>query len=121
MMDWAKIRHFTENEFACKCGCEKNNINMQLVAALDMARKDAGIPIRISSGCRCKAHNARVGGVPDSAHVGGYAVDIQITNSADRIRIVKALMRYFDRIGIDKQFVHVDIDPSKPGPAMWVY
>ena len=121
MMDWAKIRHFTEDEFACKCGCGKNNINMQLVAALDMARKDAGIPIRISSGCRCKAHNARVGGVPDSAHVGGYAVDIQITNSADRLRIVKALMRYFDRIGIDKQFVHVDIDPSKPGPAMWVY
>lgn len=121
MMDWSKIRHFKEDEFACRCGCGYNAINAQLVAALDLARKDAGIGFSISSGCRCKEHNKRVGGVADSAHVHGFAVDIQVNNSAHRLRVVKALVRYFDRIGIDKNFIHVDIDPSKHGPAMWVY
>lgn len=121
MMDWSKIRYFKPEEFACRCGCGYDAINPQLVAALDMARKDAGIGFTVSSGCRCKDHNKRVGGVADSSHVHGYAVDIQVNNSAHRLRVVKALVRYFDRIGIDKNFIHVDIDPNKPGPAMWVY
>ena len=120
-MDWSKIRYFRPEEFACRCGCGYDAINPQLVAALDMARKDAGIGFTVSSGCRCKGHNAHVGGVADSAHVKGFAVDIQVKNSAHRIKVVKALVRYFDRIGIDKNFIHVDIDPNKPGPAMWVY
>lgn len=37
-MDWSKVKFFKENEFACKCGCGFNNINPQLVLALDMAR-----------------------------------------------------------------------------------
>jgi hypothetical protein len=44
-----------------------------------------------------------------------------VRNSADRLRIIKALTRYFDRIGLDRNFLHVDIDPSKPGPALWLY
>ena len=120
-MDWTKVRYFKEEEFACKCGCGYNVINPQLVMALDMARRDVGIPFTVSSGCRCKAHNKRSGGVPDSSHVTGYAVDIQVKDSSHRFRVVKALLRYFDRIGVDKQFIHVDIDPTKPTPSMWVY
>jgi len=120
-MDWSKIKYFRPDEFSCRCGCGLNNINEQLVGALDMARKDAGIAFGISSGCRCATHNRHVGGVADSAHVGGFAVDIQVRNSADRLRIIKALTRYFDRIGLDRNFLHVDIDPSKPGPALWLY
>jgi uncharacterized protein YcbK (DUF882 family) len=120
-MDWSKIKHFNPEEFTCRCGCGLNNINLQLVGALDMARKDAGVPFTISSGCRCSTHNRHIGGVSDSAHVGGYAVDIQVRNSAERLRVLKSLVRYFDRIGMDRNFIHVDIDPSKPGPALWLY
>ena len=28
--------------------------------------------------------------------------------------VLKALMRYFDRVGVDKNFIHVDNDPDKP-------
>ena len=120
-MDWTKIRNFKEHEFACKCGCGYNVINPQLVMALDMARRDAKVPFTITSGCRCKKHNARVGGVGDSSHVKGYAVDIAVQDSGHRMAVLKALMRYFDRIGIDKNFIHVDNDPDKPTGVLWVY
>lgn len=121
MMDWGKIKYFKLSEFACKCGCGQNNISEQLVMAIDMARRDAGVPFTVASGCRCAKHNKMVGGVDDSSHVLGFAVDIQVRNSADRLKVVKALLRYFDRIGIAKNFIHIDIDHNKPSPVMWVY
>ena len=120
-MDWTKVRNFKEHEFACKCGCGYNAINPQLVMALDMARKDSKVPFAITSGCRCKTHNVRVGGVDDSSHVKGFAVDIAVQGSGHRMAVLKALMRYFDRIGIDKNFIHVDNDPDKPTGVLWVY
>ena len=121
MKGWEKVKFFKENEFACKCGCGFNPINMQLVLALDMARKDAGVPFSVSSGCRCAAHNKRVGGVSDSAHTKGLAVDVSVVNSEQRYVVIRALLRYFTRIGVDKHFIHVDMDSSKPNPSMWVY
>lgn len=120
-MDWSKVRNFKESEFACKCGCGYNVINPQLVMALDMARKEAKVPFTISSGCRCKNHNATVGGVDDSAHVRGHAADIAVRGSAHRMAVLRALLRYFDRIGVDKNFIHVDNDPDKPASVLWVY
>ena len=120
-MDWTKVKHFKEAEFTCKCGCGRNNINQQLVMALDMARKEARVPFTVSSGCRCKNHNSRVGGEIDSAHLSGHAVDIAVQGSKHRMAVVKALMRYFDRIGVDKNFIHVDNDPDKPTGVLWVY
>ena len=120
-MDWSKVRNFKESEFACKCGCGYNVINPQLVMALDMARKEAKVPFTISSGCRCKNHNATVGGVDDSAHVRGHAADIVVQGSAHRMAVLRALLRYFDRVGVDKNFIHVDNDPDKPTSVLWVY
>jgi uncharacterized protein YcbK (DUF882 family) len=120
-VDWSKVKFFKENEFACKCGCGFNNINPQLVLALDMARRDAGVPFSVSSGCRCEKHNKRVGGVSDSAHTKGLAVDVSVANSEQRYVAVRALLRYFTRIGVDKHFIHVDVDSEKVSPSMWVY
>ena len=77
-----------------------------------------GKPIHITSGVRCKEHNAspRVGGLEDSAHLKGKAVDISCTNSTDRHRLVQFLMyasEDINRIGIADSFVHIDIDSFK--------
>lgn len=89
---------------------------------LSQARAYAKIPFVITSGYRSKAHNARVGGVPNSAHRTGHAADIRARTSTDRAMIVKSLFDAgFNRIGIGNSFVHVDDDPSKSPMVMWLY
>lgn len=46
------------------------------VNLLQPIRDDVGRPIRVNSGYRSPALNAAVGGVKNSAHLTGYAVDI---------------------------------------------
>ena len=120
-MDWSKIRHFKPKEFCCKCGCGGCDVHPQLVAALDLARSKAGVPFKINSGFRCQKHNKNVGAKPTSSHTLGLAVDIAYANGSQGIKILKALTPYFDRIGVGKDFIHVDIDPDKPSPVMWTY
>ena len=82
---------------------------------LDEARALAGIPFSLSSAFRCAKHNKAVGGVADSAHTHGYAVDIKCTSSHYRFRIISALLEAgFRRIEAGPTWVHVDHDPAKP-------
>jgi zinc D-Ala-D-Ala carboxypeptidase len=116
-----KYRYFNEDEFTCKCGCNTNNISSKLIERLDNARHIAGVPFAINSGCRCQKHNKRVGGSPTSSHLNGTAVDIKVSSSKDKYKILTALMlEGFDRIGIAKTFIHVDID-DKPKQLIWSY
>lgn len=111
--------HFNDTEFTCRCGCGTNNISRLLVDKLERARVACGCKFIITSGTRCEKHNAKVGGVKNSAHVKGYAVDIALDDN-DRVAILQALRKEFNRIGVAKNFVHVDIDPSLP-IAEWRY
>jgi uncharacterized protein YcbK (DUF882 family) len=120
-MDEFKAIHFKKSEFTCRCGCGKNNIDQSLVSRLDEVREIFGAPIVISSGCRCEKHNAAEGGVHDSAHVLGLAADIRVTDSAVRFHLLSILMHRFERIGIAKTFIHVDVDQTKPRQVAWLY
>jgi uncharacterized protein YcbK (DUF882 family) len=91
------------------------------VAILDEVRRKYEHRIVITSGCRCEAHNADVGGKPGSAHTKGFAVDIKCGSSLERARLLPLLQQYFSRIGIAKTFIHVDIDPDLPRDVTWVY
>lgn len=75
---WNDIKHFKKSEFTCKCGCGMNNINLKLVKILEEIRNHFGQAVVITSGCRCKKHNADVGGVQGSRHVLGKASDIYV-------------------------------------------
>lgn len=115
------MKHFKMGEFACSC-CGEVDMDDTLLGMLNEARETAGVPFVITSGFRCEEHNANVGGTKGSAHTLGYAVDIAATNSRNRLVIVQALLKAgFNRIGIAKTFVHVDVDESKPQNVMWVY
>lgn len=70
------MRYFKPDEFSCKCGkCGLGFFKMQqeFLGRLDHARHIAGVPFTINSALRCQAYNKSVGGVSDSAHVGGWA------------------------------------------------
>lgn len=80
---WSGIRYFTRAEFACKCGkfCDgyPHAIRRDLVELADSARDYFGKPAIVVSGLRCKQHNANVGGVSNSQHMYGEAVDLKIS------------------------------------------
>ena len=75
-----------------------------------------------TSAYRCRVYNKRIGGIPNSSHVRGYAVDIKCTNSLERQRILEFLLgERVKRIGIHPRFIHFDLDPEKPSPRVWLY
>ena len=117
------MSYVTADEFTCKCGCNQNDISMQLVSRLNTARQKAGVPFIINSGYRCKSHNAAVGS-KSTVHVKGLAADIRTLDSRTRYKVLTALIEQgFSRIGIAKSFIHVDIgdhagfDPE----VVWTY
>jgi len=76
----------------------------------------------INSGYRTPSHNNQVGGVNDSSHTKGLAVDIKIKSFEEGKIIAKALYTVgFRRFGIGSTFIHVDNDINKPYPAVWGY
>lgn len=115
--------HFNKSEFKCPCGCGSDNIDTGLVDKLEELRGFLGKPIVITSGVRCPAHNAAVGGVADSAHVSGKAADIRVHSGGELFQMLDFIIfhRIFTRIGIGKTLIHVDVDLSKPTNTVWVY
>ena len=115
-------KNFSRSEFACKCGCSKNDIDIELVKMLQQARDILGEPIWINSGIRCKKHNKVVGGKSNSSHLIGLAADIKLPGPLDRLSFHHALYDAgFRRFGHGKNFIHIDIDPNKIPKMMWLY
>ena len=83
MAKYFKVAEMLKSETA-----DKNNIQNipsievqqnieELLEVLDDLREFYGKPIKITSGFRCSELNKLVGGSPTSAHVIGYAADLQ--------------------------------------------
>ena len=77
---WEDIKHFKKSEFTCKCGCGLNNIQLEVVKIADEVREHFGNPAIVTSGTRCPKHNAEVGGVANSRHLKGKAIDMYVQN-----------------------------------------
>ena len=110
--------HFSKEEFDCQCGCGNGDIviSENLVFELECVRIHYGKPMRINSGIRCLSHNRKIGSRDTSSHIKGLAVDISCTDMGTRLELVKRLLRdgEFKRMGIHKDFIHVDVDYDKP-------
>ena len=90
------FKHFTKEEFTCKCGCGQNNISYRLVGILEEIRQHFGNnPIIITSACRCSAWNKKVGGVTSSKHIFGKGTDfyIQNVNNDEVVNYCKQLVK----------------------------
>lgn len=111
--------HFSESEMTCNCGCGKNNADMKTIRMLNYARALAGFPFPVNSWCRCETHNANIGGVSNSSHLKGCAIDLNFPNDGKKMDALVALITAgFRRIGIYSWGLHVDIDSEK-NPALW--
>lgn len=80
---WNDIKYFTREEFRCKCGgkyCDGFPAEPQegMVRAIDNVREHFGKAFTPNSGVRCPTHNANVGGVSNSRHLYGKAVDFHV-------------------------------------------
>lgn len=130
--EWGAIEFFTPSEFDSpdKPGSGEAGMQYDTIRALDAARRRSGLWFKINSGFRTKKHNADIGGRKNSAHLRGYAADIDLKEAAKRAKvtipnarrvIIDALeFAGFKRMGIYRTFIHADMDPSLPPNVIWV-
>lgn len=113
---WDEIKHFKASEFACKCGkyCDGAPAGMRhkLLVVADRVREHFGAAAIVSSGLRCKTHNAYVDGVANSRHLSGKAMDFRVLGiSADTLlAYVKAQPEIRYAYKIDSNYVHMDVE-----------
>ena len=109
----SRWHYFTDDEVV--------NLDTELVAKLDLARGEAGFPFIITSGFRTAADNSDCGGVHDSAHLRGHAVDLHCGDSSQRLAMIRALLAVgFVRLGIYDDHIHVDNDQTLPQNVCWM-
>lgn len=100
---------------------EAKGLDPELVSMLDLARGKSGIPFTITSGKRNASDNKKTGGVEDSSHLSGKAVDLRCSEGTDRFKMVSTLLAVgFTRLGIYDKHVHCDIDQSKDQNVIWI-
>jgi Uncharacterized protein conserved in bacteria len=118
--------HFTLEEFTHSTTASRLKINncvptdlmsnIQLTAIkLEFVRKALGQPIIITSGYRCPALNARVGGVSTSAHTKGLAVDFHSPFGTPKQicqRLIDAGVQFDKLIQEHNQWVHIGFSPT---------
>lgn len=113
---WEKIRYFRRAEFACKCGRFCNGFpaepERKLVMLADQVREHFGAVATVSSGVRCAVHNANVGGVSNSRHLSGKAMDFCVAGktAAQILSYVNQLAGIRYAYAIDENFVHMDVE-----------
>jgi len=99
-------RNFTPSEMACRCGCGEIFYGPKFYDVLQALRDEVG-PLTITSGHRCRRHNALVGGAPMSQHL-KLAVDVRL-HGHDRIELARAARRHgFTGLGYYQTFLHLD-------------
>lgn len=115
---WAGINNISRSAFRCTCGgtfCDGYNytdMNMYLVKIIDdLIGK--GYSVTVSSAIRCPTRNTAVGGVANSRHITGNAVDFAVSGWSG-----SKLMSYLNDYNItykyiiDGGYVHMDQAPG---------
>ena len=102
--------HFHLRELECGCGrCGETLVDLDHVARLEALRERLdGRSIEITSGYRCPAHNAAVGGHPASEHMAGVATDIVVGGLPPDQVADAAVEAGFSGLGRYDTFTHVD-------------
>lgn len=114
---WDEIKHFEKSEFKCKCGgkyCQgfPQEPKEKLIRAADKVREHFSKPMIVSSGVRCSRHNANVGGVSNSRHLSGKAMDFCVSGLPASLVLpyVQSISGIRYAYAIDNSFIHMDID-----------
>jgi hypothetical protein len=119
--DWDDIEFFSKKEFRCKCGGKYCNgypaeIDLTMVRYADEIRRRVGKPIGVNSGLRCAQWNQIQGGVSNSQHLYGTAVDLDCpsgTTPAEMAAIAEDVIGNTGGIGIYSWGIHIDSRKTK--------
>lgn len=103
-------QHFSREEFACHCGCGKDDISLKVVQLAEDVRTHFASPTVINSGCRCLEHNREQGSKDTSQHVKGLAADLAVKGIdpkevADYIQNKEG---FVGGLGRYRNFTHID-------------
>ena len=112
---WQEIAWFDRGEFGCKCGLCGGfpaEPDETLVRTADRVRSFFGAAAVVSSGVRCSRHNADVGGVANSRHLTGKAMDFRIAGrtAAQVLSYVNQQPEIRYAYAIDAAYVHMDVE-----------
>ena len=127
-MEW-ESKYFTKEEMTCKCGCGREEMNIEFMATLDDLREYYGKPMIITSGYRCPEHPVEARKKRRGAHTYGRAVDVAVSGS-EAFSFLQHVYEQdkFKRIGVaqkgpsSSRFIHLDGMISTEGfPSPWVY
>ncbi len=113
-------KHFSRKEFACRCGCGQDTVDAELISILEEVRNHFKQPVTITSGNRCKAYNAKVGGAKASLHITSRAADFVVKGVSPK-EVYDSLSRFVGNrfgIGLYGGWVHFDTRSGKK--ARWI-
>lgn len=98
------------------------NMRASTLVKCDELRVRFGRALFVASGYRTPERNKQVGGVKNSSHLLGYAVDFGDIGDTELIAFLDAAWDSgFRRFGIMATGIHADDDPTKPSPSIWDY
>ncbi len=106
LLEWTELKHFRADEVE---GPDK--MSRAFMVKLDRARDLVEGPWKINS-------SWRNGG---GSHSEGVAVDIAVTTSRKRYKVLKALLDVgFKRIGVYDRHIHVDDSERLDSEVIWI-
>ena len=111
-------KNFSREEFACKCGCGFDTVDIELIGVLESVRAEFKAPILVTSGCRCLKYNQSVSGAADSQHTKGRAADIVVSGVSAPSVYAFLCIAYPSKFGFGRYdgFTHVD---TRTNNARW--
>ena len=122
------IKYFSLEEFSARDAAGKKipgtggQMRACTIEKCDLLRELYRKPLVVSSGIRTPERNKQVGGVKNSSHLLGYAVDWKNITDDEMIAFLDAAWAAnFRRFGIMATSIHTDDDPTKTTPALWDY
>ena len=117
----AIIENFdNETELQCRCGCGRINFDNEYLIRLQAYRYLLQLPMKVTSGGRCRKHNLKVGGVENSCHQNetkkATAVDFTCSAMA-RAYDIACKSGLFNEViwYTNKNIIHIGLDRNQKG------
>jgi uncharacterized protein YcbK (DUF882 family) len=116
-------KYFKEEEFKkASPACSLQDMKQDFMTLLDKTREMAKIPFIVNSAFRTVTHEKKMGRDGKSAHTQGRAADIKAIDGRSKFLIVETALKVgFTRIGVHKNFIHLDNSSDLPQKVVWLY
>ena len=102
------LKYFKPSEFVMGTKNVYDNMDKDFLLLLDKLRDKVQSSINILSSYRDAAYNKKIGGVSNSFHLTGRAVDISCPTSEYRALVIKEALNLGFSVGIMNTALHLD-------------